>query len=61
MAKRLFIETKEVAILLGRSLSTARRRMQLIRDAYNKPDKTPITIAEFCAYYDISPDKLKLL
>jgi len=62
MAKteRVFIETKEAAIILNRSAKTASRYFSIIRDAYNKSKRSRITIQEFCEYFELDRNTLNL-
>lgn len=52
----IFIETKDAAIILNRSISTVRRLFKNIRVAYAKPQDSRIQVEEFCAYMDIKPE-----
>ena len=51
--KRICIDAKEVAIILGKSQSTAQTLLRTIRDAYEKKKRQPVTIKEFCDYMEL--------
>jgi hypothetical protein len=58
--ERKFIETKEAEVILNRSNSTVLRYFALIRDTYNKSKRSRITIQEFCEYFELDRNTLKL-
>lgn len=47
---RLCIYPKEVAIITGKSISSARELIRLIKDANEKQKHQLVTIKEFCDY-----------
>lgn len=48
--KRICIYPSEVAIITGKSISSARELIRRIKDAYGKQKRQPVTIKEFCDY-----------
>ncbi|QRM87798.1 hypothetical protein FG167_00710 [Lacinutrix sp. WUR7] len=48
--KQICIYPKEVAILLGKSLTTAQTLVRTIKDVHGKDKHQALTIREFCAY-----------
>lgn len=56
--KRLIIHAKEVAIIKGQSVDTARKLLRTIRDARGKASRKPITIKEFCEYEDLDYEEV---
>jgi hypothetical protein len=51
--KRLCIDAKEAAIVLGKAPSTAQTLLRTIKDALGKKKHQPVTIKEFCVYKDL--------
>ncbi|MFC4721174.1 hypothetical protein ACFO5O_02490 [Geojedonia litorea] len=47
---RLCIYPKEVATITGKSLSSSRALIRLIKDAHGKSKRQLVTIKEFCDY-----------
>lgn len=56
--KRLCIDAKEVAIVLGKSMTTAQTILRTIKDAHGKKKYQPVTIKEFCAYMALPFDEI---
>lgn len=54
--KRITIYSAEIAILLGKSQSSAQKLVKIIKDAYGKKKHQPITIQMFCNYMDLPYD-----
>ncbi len=48
--KQICIYPKEVAILLGKSLTTAQSLVRTIKDVHGKDKHQALTIREFCVY-----------
>lgn len=48
--KQITIYPKEVASILGKSLTTAQTLVRTIKDAYAKEKHQSLTIREFCEY-----------
>ena len=48
--KRLCIDAKEVAIVLGKSVVTGQTLLRTIKDVLGKKKHQPVTIKEFCDY-----------
>jgi hypothetical protein len=51
---RLFIETKEVARLLGKSTQVARKEMAKCREYYQKPKGSGLTYKQYADYLGVS-------
>ena len=49
----LCIDTKQAAIVLGKSVSHARIIIRAIKDINGKKKYQPVTIREFCDYMDL--------
>lgn len=47
---RISIDPSDVAILIGRDISTAQRLMRTIKDSLEKKKHQRVTIKEFCDY-----------
>ncbi|TYB76996.1 hypothetical protein [Bizionia myxarmorum] len=52
--KQLCIYPKEVAIILGKSPTTAQTLVRTIKDALGKTKHQALSIREFCVYMDLS-------
>ncbi|RSK40501.1 MULTISPECIES: hypothetical protein [Mangrovimonas] len=50
MMKRLCIYPKEVAIIIGKSQTTAQTLVRTIKDIHEKEKHQALTIREFCDY-----------
>jgi len=53
----IFIDITDIKSIHGCSYTTARRRIQTIRDSLEKKDDQEITIREFCEFEGISFDE----
>ena len=53
----IFIDITDIRAIHGCSYTTARRRIQTIRDSLEKKDDQEITIREFCEFEGISFDE----
>lgn len=51
--QRIAIVAKDIVQLYGCSESTARRKLQLVRDTLAKTEKQTITIKDFCTVYGL--------
>ena len=51
--KQLSIYPKEVSVILGKSVITARRLIRTIKDVHKKEKHQAVTIREFCDYMDM--------
>lgn len=56
--KRLCIYPDEVAIITGKSISSARELIRRIKDVNGKRKHQPVTIKEFCDYEGIPYDEV---
>ncbi|MBE8719957.1 hypothetical protein [Sphingobacterium pedocola] len=56
---RICIYPKDVSIILGKSLSQARRILSLIKEVYGKADHQYLSIQEFADYTGLDPDEIK--
>jgi hypothetical protein len=56
--KRLCIYPNEVAAVSGRSISSSRALIRLIKDVYGKPKRQLVTIKEFCDYEGLPYDEV---
>ena len=54
--KQLCIHAKEIAIIKGQSIDTARKLLRTLKDVYGKQPHQSITIREFCDYEDLPFD-----
>lgn len=50
---RLYIYTKDVQVITGKSPNTVRKLIKTIKSALSKTDDKPLTIREFCEYEQI--------
>lgn len=55
---RVFIYTKDVMNITGRSESTARRMLVSIRKKNRKEGKAFVTVEDFCAFTGLKEDKV---
>ena len=53
---RICIYAKDIMLLTGKSLSSAKRITAQIRRTYNKPPHSMITIREFACYFGIEEE-----
>jgi predicted DNA-binding transcriptional regulator AlpA len=56
---RIFITTADIMQLSGKSLSSAWREMQTIKDALGKTKKQVLTIKEYCHYNGIEESEIE--
>jgi len=47
---RIVIYPKDISIILGVSLPTARKILREVRAEYQKPQRSMVTVGEFCKY-----------
>lgn len=57
--QRITIYPKDIENITGRSARTARKLLQKIRMALNKPSSAFITVKEFCAFTGIDEELVK--
>lgn len=56
---QLILHPKDVTILDGVCYDTGRRRLQRIRTHLGKTARAPITIAEYCRFYQLSEGEVR--
>ena len=55
IAKQIFLSTKDVQGLKGDcSRDTAIKMIKKVRAKYNLPERTQITVEQFCSFYGVS-------
>jgi hypothetical protein len=57
--ERIALYPKDVALLLGRNIQSARRFMREIRQALEKCDHQILTLREFCAFVGIDEQEAR--
>jgi hypothetical protein len=57
-ANRQIIKASDIQIYFGKSQSTSNKMLREIRKTLNKVRYQPITIKEFCGYYNVSVDEV---
>lgn len=58
VSKRMFIHTKDVIDLTGRSYKSSLTILKEIRNAYNKPKNALVSIVEFCEYMNVEENEV---
>ena len=56
--KQLCLYPKEVAIIIGKSQTTAQTLVRTIKDAHGKAKHQALTIREFCEYMGFPYDEI---
>ena len=54
--QRLFIRTDDIARMDGCSSSNASRKLNQVRLCLKKSKKKPVTISEYCQYWEINQE-----
>jgi hypothetical protein len=54
----IFLTTKDLQIITGKSYPTAWRYLQLIKDSIGKTKSQKVTLREYCKYENIDPGEL---
>ena len=57
--KRIVITTEDVMRITGRGMAYSRRLLCKIREHLDKPERSLITVDEFCAYTIIKESSLR--
>lgn len=55
---KIVIHAREVAEVFGCTAKTACNKLNAVRAAYNKSPKQPVTIREFCNYFNMDYDEV---
>ena len=56
MVQRLIIRTDDIVRMDGCSSGHASRKINQVRLCLGKSKKKPVTISEYCQYWEINPD-----
>lgn len=56
--KRIIIYPKDIEVILGVSLQTARKILREVRKQEKKPPRSLITVGEFCKYKNLPPQEV---
>ena len=55
----MIIYPNEVQILFKCSYATAKRKLNAVRDAFNKKRQSPISIKDFATFYELEADEVR--
>lgn len=58
MSLALYISTADVSRLKGCSQAQASRLLNQVRDAMGKRRRKPVTISEYCNYFDVQKEEV---
>jgi len=59
--QRRVIRASDIEIFFGYSTRQARRYLKDIREEYNKEKHQPVTVAEFCEYFNVRESEILMV
>jgi len=61
VSKRRVIRASDIEIFFGISTSQARRYLKDIKEQYNKENHQPVTVFDFCKYFDVDEKEITMV